>query len=144
MAAGTPGTGCKNGNYYYKTNGLLSTWPGTTPDGNFIDYPIWRDYIEVQIQAAVLAVKNAGPKLSYDAPGLQKIYLAIQAVLAAEASPDINGNVAVLMSSIVVTVPTLAQISSASHSARDVPNVTWSCTYVGGIQTVTANGSVSL
>jgi hypothetical protein len=144
MAAGNPGTGGKNGNYYYTTNGLLSTWPGVTPAGQFIDYLIWRDYIEVKIQAAVLAVKNAGPKLSYDAAGLQAIYQAIFSTLVAEASPDINNNVAVLISSIVVTVPTLAQISAASQLERDVPGCDWACTYVGGIQTVESTGSVSL
>jgi hypothetical protein len=143
-SASQPGTGGKNGNYYYQPNGQNQVWPGVCPSGLYIDYPIWVDYIDVQIQASVLAAKSAGPKLSYDANGLQVIYQAILGPLVAAATPDANGNVAVLMSSIVVTVPTLAQIAAASIANRDVPNASWSCHYVGGIQTVTANGVVYL
>lgn len=142
--AGNPAVGGKNGNYYYQTNGQSNVWPGSTPFGQYIDYPIWIDYIDVQIQAAVLAAKNAGPKLSYDANGLQVIYQAILGQLVAAATPDGNGNVAVLMSSIIVNVPTMAEIAAASILNRDVPNCTWSCLYVGGIQTVESTGSVTL
>ena len=143
-SASQPGTGGKNGNYYYQPNGQNQVWPGVCPSGLYVDYPIWVDYIDVQIQASVLAAKSAGPKLSYDANGLQVIYQAILGPLVAAATPDGFGNVAVLMSSIVVTVPTLAQIAAASVANRDVPNASWSCHYVGGIQTVTANGVVYL
>ena len=92
----------------------------------------------------MLAAKSGPPKASYDAHGLQLIYSAILAPLNAAATPDANGNVAILRSSIVVFVPTLAEISQASILNRDLPNATWACTYVGGIQTVTATGVVTL
>ena len=144
QSASQPGTGGKNGNYYVNENGQNVFWPGVTPFGYYTDYPIWVDYIEAQIQASVQTAKTAGPKLSYDNQGLQAIYSAILAPLVQAATPDANGNVAVLMSSIVVNVPTLDEIAQASIAARDVPNATWSCQYVGGILTVTANGTVTL
>ncbi len=143
-SASQPGTGGKNGNYYCAENGQNVFWPGVTPAGTYIDYPIWLDFIVTAIQASVLQAKSAGPKLGYDVHGLQKIYSAILAPLTQAAVPDDFGNVAVLQSSIVVTVPTLAQIAQASIENRDMPNATWSCTYVGGIQTVTAKGTVTL
>jgi hypothetical protein len=142
--ASQPGTGGKNGNYYCRENGQNVFWPGVTPAGTYIDYPIWLDFIVTAIQTSILAAKSGPPKVSYDANGLQVIYSAILAPLTQAATPDAFGNVAILQTSIVVTVPTLAEIAAASIANRDLPNASWSCTYVGGIQTVTAKGVVTL
>ncbi len=140
-AAGNPATGGKNGNYYSLNNGQTVVQPGVTPGGDFIDYIIWKDSIAFRVQASVYAAKNAGPKLPFDSNGLQVLKTAIATPLNLDSEGLLP---AVVPGTVVVTMPTLAQISNASLQARDVPNAAWSCDYDAAIQTVEASGTVVL
>jgi hypothetical protein len=137
----TPGTGGKNGNYYAQESGLNNVWPGVTPSGQYMDYTIWLDWINLQIQASVYAAKAGPPKLPYDDNGIGVIGQAILNPLKLAATPAYN---AVIADTIVVTVPTAASVSLASQANRDLPNCSFSCTYSGAIQTVEVTGTVTL
>jgi hypothetical protein len=139
MSTAQPGTGGKNGNYYAQLSGLNVLWPGVTPSGQYMDYTIWLDWINVQIQASVYAAKIGPPKLPYDDNGIGVIGDAVRNPLKLAATPAYN---AVDPTSIVVTVPTAASVSAASRANRDLPGVSFSCRYTGAIQTVEVTGIV--
>jgi hypothetical protein len=106
-----------------------------------MDYTIWLDWINLQIQASVYAAKAGPPKLPYDDNGIGVIGDAIRNPLKLAATPDYN---AVDPASIVINVPTAASVSAASKAARDLPDANFHCTYTGAIQTVEVTGIVSL
>jgi hypothetical protein len=139
MSTSQPGTGGKNGNYYAQNQGLNTLWPGVTPSGQYMDYTIWLDWVNTQIQAGVYAAKAGPPKLAYDDNGIGVIVLAVLSPLKLSATPAYN---AVDPTSIVVTAPTAASVSAASRANRDLPGVSFSCRYTGAIQTVEVTGVV--
>lgn len=134
-----PGTGAKNGNYYAQSQGINVLWPGVTPSGQYMDYTIWLDWINVQIQTSVYAAKAGPPKLPYTDNGIGVIGDAVRNPLKLAATPAYN---AVDPTSIVVTVPTAASVAAASRANRDLPGVSFSCRYTGAIQTVEVTGVV--
>jgi hypothetical protein len=98
-----------------------------------MDYTIWLDWINVQIQASVFAAKAGPPKLAYDDNGIGVIGDAIRNPLKLAATPAYN---AVDPTTIVVTVPTAASVAATSRANRDLPNCSFACRYTGAIETV--------
>ena len=139
MSTANPGTGGKNGNYYAFGQGLSTLWPGTTPGGRFMDYTIWLDWISVQIQASVYAAKAGPPKLPYDDNGIGVIGDAIRNPLKLAATPAYN---AVDPTTIVVNVPAASAVAATTRANRDLPSCSFSCRYLGAIQTVEVTGVV--
>lgn len=131
MTTSSPGPGGKNANYYKGANGTAFLWPGCTPKGNFVDLVIWMDWLQINIQSAILNLFLSNPRVAYTQFGLRQVYDAILSVY----NTAFNNGSADPTQPFTINVPTLASITQASKSSRDLPNVSGTIHYSNAIQT---------
>lgn len=132
----------RNGNSYELVAGIGVTFQGMTGDGKFIDTRRFLDWLSSTIQlmvfAAQVAAAQQGSKIPMTDPGIAQIESQVRGGL--ELGVASGGLIA---STIVVSVPTAASISSADRTARTLNNVKFSATYQSPTNKVNINGSVT-
>ena len=141
MTAGAPGPSGKKGNYYKTTSGLNLLYPGCEPSGQWIDVTIGIDWLQVNLQADVLAVLAGFPKIPLTDAGLAIIGNTIMNRLKIAASPAyglIDGT-----QPIIVDVPKAASLLPTDRAARNVPGITWQASIAGAIVTLTITGTLT-
>ena len=145
MTASSPGPGAKNGNYYKNIGGVNWLFPGCAPSGRFMDLTIGIDWLQVNIQVAVLEAIAAQAKLPFDDFGIGALGDAVKGVLVLGSTPLYS---LILPDGqdpkrpISVTVPTAASLTSAQRASRSVSGITFSAGLQGAIETATVIGTL--
>jgi len=127
-----PGTGGKNGNWYKSVAGVNVSFPGVTPDGEWIDNIILIDWLQSNMAADIFAVRAGLKKLPYTDGGIGLVAQAIRTRLVIAASPPYQG---IQLETIVVTVPKAADVSVIDKNNRDLTGISWSAEVSGGVNT---------
>ncbi len=134
----------KNANYYQSLGGLNQTFFGKTCSGNFIDVIRFFDWLYANMQLDILALlnslSNAGTKLPYTDAGAT----VLQNVIAARLQLGVQAGGLAASPAFTVTVPTVASQNITDRSNRYFPNVTFTATLAGAIQSVQIAGTVSV
>lgn len=121
---------------YVNDQGVLHTYDGAAASGRFLDITRGIAWLKARIREAVLAQIVNVEKIPYTQRGIGIVESAIYGVLSLAQS---NG---LLASGWTVTSPELSTISTANKAARLLPDIKFSATLAGAIQTVTVDGTV--
>lgn len=140
---GNPAAG-KYGNVYESVGGANITEIGITRGGQFFDTPRFLAWVNANIQIAILAafvaVSSSGQKIPYTQQGIAFVCGLVLGVLKQGIANGGFSN-APLPS---VPVPALSGISQANLVARNLPNIGWSATLAGAIQSAQVQGTVTV
>lgn len=129
-----------NGNYYTIFKNVPSLISGITPSGTFLDTTIFIDWLKDAVQTAFYAQLVANAKIAYTDLGVGILVNALKGVLGQGVQ---NGGLAGTPAP-TVSAPLVATIPLANVAARNVPNISFTATLAGAIQSVTINGTVVL
>lgn len=129
----------KNWSHYTRVNGTNITYEGKTPAGEFIDIVHSIDFSTVRIQESVFNVLTGNARVPYTDTGAETIRAAVLSVLkecSSSAYPIFDP------ATIVVTVPKVADVSSANRANRILPSVVYQARLQGAINQVVVRGEV--
>lgn len=129
----------KNANIYETVAGVSVTQNGTTVGGEFIDIINGVDWLESRLQENVYGLLVNARKVPYDDGGITIVAGAVQATLEEAARAGI-----LQLDSIVLTVPTYAEIPQADRLARNLPDINFTALLLGAIHSVEIRGVVSV
>ncbi len=129
----------KNCNIYTETGGVNITEEGKVASGEYIDIIRGIDWLTSRLQTEVFTEFVNSRKVPYTDEGITAIAGIVQGVLEEAAAADL-----LISDSIVVTVPLRSAISSANLLARNLPDVEFTATLQGAIQSVEISGVVTV
>ena len=138
----------KNCNVYTQIGGKNVTYNGITLGGEWIDIMRYVDYLASAIQQSVYSLLSASVKVPYNAAGLVAIGAAIQKVLAkgqADGAIDSTdyADDGTVIPGYTVTLPDMADISSATRATRVLSGVKFTARLTGAIHTVQIEGTLT-
>lgn len=130
----------KFANTFTAVAGVSVTEQGKVAGGDFgyLDITVGVDCVQANIQTEIFKALAENDKLPYTDDGIAAIVGIVKSVLLNAAARGI-----VVASTIVVTAPKYADISTANKAARNVPDVKFSAVLQGAINTVHVYGTVS-
>ncbi len=128
----------RNGNGYELVAGLNMTFQGKTGDGGYLDTTRGLDWLRDDMSKAVFGALVGASKIPYTDPGIAVIESQVRGSLKRAADRGI-----LVLSSLVVTVPTAASCSTADKTSRTLNNVKFSATLQGAIHKANIVGVVS-
>jgi hypothetical protein len=121
----------EHANSYTIEAGQQLRFPGKVVGGQHTDTVITRDWLKARLEEAVFGVLVGAPNgVPYTVAGIAMIEGAIRGVAQAAA------NAGHILPDYIVTMPTLAQLTSAIRASRNLPFAKLSGTYQGFIHTV--------
>jgi len=129
----------KNYNIYNTVGGVNITRDGLAASGENIDIIRNLDYLNSLIQTTIFANFLNNRKIPYDDSGIASIVALLQGALAQAAREGILQE-----SSIVVTAPKYADISSLNKTNRNLPDITFTALLLGAIRSVEISGTVTV
>jgi hypothetical protein len=121
---------------YVNDQGVKHTYDGAACSGRYLDITRGIDWLKARIREAVLTQIVNVEKVPYTQTGIGLVESAIYGVLSLAES---NG---LLASGWTVTTPELSTISTTNKANRLLPDVKFTGTLQGAIQTVTIDGTV--
>jgi hypothetical protein len=130
----------KYGTFYYTVAGVNVTNGGKVSSNEFADVIRFRDWLKAQIAEDVFAALAGADKIPFTDAGVSVIEGLVRDVLkrgiavgglADDPAPE-------------VTVPLVADVSSANKTARLLPDVKFTATLAGAIHKTTISGVVSV
>jgi hypothetical protein len=132
----------KYGNIYETVAGVNVTEIGITSSGEFFDNVRFIDWLNANIQSTILqalfAASESNTKIPFTTAGISMIGALILGVLKQGVS---NGGFSNLPAP-AVQVPLIGNVSSTNLNARNLPNVGYTGTLAGAIQSVQIAGTV--
>ena len=128
-------------NTFTSVSGVKVTERGLNAHGTYgyLDVQMGVDWIYANLQTEIFVALATNDKIPYTDDGIAAVAGIVKGVLAKAAARNIIDG-----KTIVVTVPAYADISTVDKAARNLPNVKFSATLAGAINTVTIAGTVSL
>lgn len=134
----------KRGNSY-ESAGVDITFNGMSAmDGRFFDTVRDRDALEDDVQKSVMEAIASGNKVEFSDAGVAIVEAAVRGALRRNTSNESEQRILAASPVPTVTVPKVADVSTADKTARTLPDVKFSGTLGGGIHSVEVTGSVSL
>ncbi len=130
----------KNGNYYTTFKGINVVISGITPSGEYLDTTIFIDWLKDAIQTAVFTLLTNNLKIAYTDLGVAQVVNVIKGVLGQGIQ---NGGLAATPAP-TVSAPSVGSVSLANVAKRNLPNVTFTATLAGAIQSLQISGAVVL
>ena len=128
----------RNGNGYESAAGLNVTFNGMTCNGSFIDIRRSLDWMQDTMTKLVFGIMAGSAKVPYTDPGIQQIAAGVYGAIKQGVDRGM-----VLESSVIITVPQLANVVAADKLSRTLNNVKFAFTLTGAIHKVNVTGSVS-
>lgn len=128
----------KNINTYETIGGVDITREGVAADGEFIDVQVGADWLEARLEERIYSRLVGNDKLPYTDAGIT----VIEAEIRAQLQEAIDAGYLAASPAPTVTVPKVANVSSANKLARLLTGVTFQGTLAGAIHKTTINGSV--
>lgn len=136
--------GGKRGNVYVPIAGLNQVQNGILPDGEFVDIIVGTYWLFARLQETVLGTlynaANSGGKIPYTDAGAAIIRGNVLSVLGT----GIDNQFLAADPSPTCTVPKVATVAPATRAARQLPDVNFSATLAGAINTVVISGVLSV
>lgn len=129
----------KNVNTYTRVGGVDIIQEGRVASGEYLDIIRGIDWLTSELQSTIFAKLAQVQKIPFTDEGIAIIEGLIRGVLATAAAQGI-----LVGSTIVVTVPKVADVSSADKAARLLPDVTFTADLQGAIHHVEIAGTVSV
>ena len=142
ILTGTAITNLNNarGNYYTSIKGVNILLQGITPSGEYLDTTIFIDWLKDAIQTAVFTLLTNNLKIAYTDGGVAQIVNVLKGVLK---QGILNQGLAASPAP-TVSAPLVANIALSNVAQRNVPNITFTATLAGAIQSLSISGSVVL
>lgn len=128
----------KNANLYIPIGGVDVTTEGVVASGEYIDVTRFIDWLVATMEAAVYSVLINNDKVPYTNAGIAVVENAVRQTL--QIGQDNGG----LAPGWTVTVPDVANVSSADKAARVLNNVVFSAQLAGAIHKVNIQGFISV
>ncbi|MGD8707096.1 MAG: DUF3383 family protein [Nitrosopumilaceae archaeon] len=129
----------KNCNIYTTTGGINNTEQGKVASGEFIDVMRGLDWLEARLQEAVWSDLASERKIPYTDEGVTMVTGTIRGVLEEAARAGL-----LVLESIEISAPAVADIPTASRTARTLPDINFSATLQGAIHKVEIEGIVTI
>jgi hypothetical protein len=129
----------KNCNIYTTTAGVNITESGVVASGEYIDVMRGIDWLQARLQEEVFTNLVNERKIPLTDEGITIIVGIAQGVLEEVANQGV-----LVLESIEVTAPKVADISTADKLARILPDVNFSATLQGAIHKVEINGVITV
>lgn len=130
----------KNANYYVEMAGVNVTLGGGKVAANeYLDIVVGLDWLRARIQESLFALFAGSKKVTFDAAGLA----AVESVINARLQDAVDAKLLVAGSTKVI-MPALADISTDDKADRHLPNIEFTGTLAGAINSLTIRGSVSV
>ena len=127
----------KNANCYSSIAGVSITQFATIGSGDYADITQGLDWLKSTIQTNIFTLLINATKVPFTDIGIQQIVGQLRAALQA-------GVAAGIIIDPVVAFPAASDVTAVDKAARNLPDVTFTATLVGAINTVTINGTVVL
>lgn len=127
----------KNVNIFTETAGIDHTEFGTLMSGEYIDIIHGLDWLEARLGENIFETLINEERIPYSNEGLSVIEGLIKQILDEAVGRQF------ILTDYTVTVPLLSAIPNADKIARNLPDVTFTATLAGAINTITINGVVS-
>lgn len=128
----------KNGNSMETSGGVVHTFEGTTGNGDFADNQRGDDWLEAEMRATVFEALANAQKVPFTDKGVVVIESAVAAALKRASRRGI------ITENYTVTVPAVADVSTANKTSRTLPDVKFQATRAGAIHKVLITGVVSV
>lgn len=125
-------------NTYTKVSGNLVFEKGQAFSGEWLDVTVGLDWLTSDIKSTIFTALVQQPKLPYTRNGIQGVGSLLSASLGRAAYRGILDG-----ATISITLPDIATITAAQKQARVLPDVKFSATLQGAINSVLVNGTVS-
>jgi hypothetical protein len=129
----------KNCNIYTETGGVDVTEEGKVVSGEWIDVIRGIDWVTSTLQENIFQALIDVRKIPYTDEGITLMVGVVTGVLYEAAAQGI-----LVESSIVVTAPLAADVSAANKAARLLPDINFTATLQGAIQSTEINGVVTV
>jgi hypothetical protein len=130
----------KNCNTFTPIGGVNVTAEGVVADREFIDVIMGCDWIFVNMQADIYAAMVNSPKIPFTDKGAA----LIESIIRTRLNLAIKQGILADSPAPVVSVPKVADVSSADKTARRLTGITFQGTLAGAIHAVTVNGNVTV
>jgi hypothetical protein len=125
-------------NWYALTKGVGITFPGKMASGEYIDVTIGLDWLVARMEERLYAAKLNNPKIPFTDGGIAIIRSEVEGQLTeAEA-------VGLIDSGWTVTVPAVADTTTADRAARTLNGVEFEARLQGAIHKTVVRGTVSV
>lgn len=130
----------KNCMTYETIGGVSITREGKVASGEFIDTIIGVDWLESRMEERVYSRLVNSDKIPYTDDG----FTMIEGDIRAQLQEAIDVGFLAASPAPTVTVPKVANVSSALKTARETPAITFTGTLAGAVHKVTITGSVTV
>lgn len=129
-----------SGSFSMMAGGFLAGagFGGTMADGTFIDLVRGRDFLQNELEIALLELLRDEPKIPYTSAGGTQIEGVIQGVLEDGVTQGI-----IAPNTAVVTIPVPEDQSSTDKGNRFLDNITWGATLQGAIHSMEITGNLA-
>ena len=129
----------KNVNIYTATAGVSHTEDGKVVSGEYIDIIRGIDWLESSIQEGIFTQLMTNRKIPYTDEGITMVAGVLEGKLKLAATQGV-----LIRSSIIITVPKLADIPVGDKTSRTLPDLDFTANLQGAIHKVEINGTVSV
>lgn len=127
-----------NASVYTPLAGLNLTQFGKTPGGEWIDIVRGTDALVNDLQVSVLAAQANSLKIPFTDAGID-VY---RSIILGSLARFIGYGFLSSSPAPTVSLPTAASVTSVNKAARNLPNVSFSATMAGAINSTTINGTL--
>ncbi len=135
----------KNFNLYNAVGGRNITEEGVVSAAEFIDIITGIDWVQARMTEAVFGQLVNSKKIPYTDDGIAVIETAVREILKVGIDTQFLAfDEALGSQGFLVTVPAVANVSTADKAARILKNVKFSATVAGAIHVVQITGTVSV
>ena len=138
----------KNANIYVTTAGVSHTSEGVMASGRFIDVTRGVDWLDARMEEAVFTQLVTLAKIPYTNAGLAVIESAIRKVLALALERRVISPLSDVDTTTdldyTLTIPDVADIATASKTARLFPDITFRALVGNAVHGVTITGTLSV
>jgi hypothetical protein len=130
----------KNASVYTTLAGINFTQFAKVPSGEWIDVERGLDWLSSTMSTDLLGLLLNNSKVPFTDPGIS----LIQSTISGRLQNAVDVGLLAANPKYVVTVPTAASVSPTDKGNRNLPNVTFTATLAGAINSVQVLGTVNL
>ena len=127
-----------NGNTYELVGGVGITYPGKTPQGEWIDVVRGIDWFKSRLKERVFGIQVSVEKIPFDDNGIDMVRGAVQA----QITEGQRVNLFARTPKPRITTPSATAVSETDRRNRNLPGVSFEARLAGAINTMSVRGRV--